>query len=221
MCLGVWRSRVDEPLGLTWVKKMKVLGVWFGVVPVEQDNWSSKLTKLEKSINLWKCRSLSFLGKCLIVNVIGLSKFYYLARVLLLPEWVSRRVNQLIWPFIWGSEIETVSRKSCFCSVPEGGLGVTNFPRKCEALRVSSLVATLNDLDDKSFFLCKYFARWHLARFLPQWLPLRDTSSPHSFNPTSFYSSCISILSRLDLTFVPLTTKAIYNALNKNFSPPS
>ena len=86
MCLGAWRSHVDEPLGLTWVKKMKVLGVWFGVVPVEQDNWSSKLTKFEKSINLWKSRSLSFLGKCLIVNVIGLSKFYYLARVLLLPE---------------------------------------------------------------------------------------------------------------------------------------
>ena len=221
MWLGAWRSRADEPLGLTWVKKMKVLGVWFGVIPVEQDNWSSKLTKLEKSINLWKSRSLSLLGKCLIVNVIGLSKFYYLARVLLLPEWVSRRVNQLIWPFIWGSKIETVSRKSCFCSVPEGGLGLTNFPRKCEALRVSSLVATLNDPDDKSFFLCKYFVGWHLARFLPQWLPLRDNSSPHSFNPTSFYSSCISILSRLDLTFVPLTTKAIYNALNKTFSPPS
>ena len=29
---------MDEPLGLTWVKKMKVLGEWFGVVPVEQDN---------------------------------------------------------------------------------------------------------------------------------------------------------------------------------------
>ena len=35
------------------------------------------------------------------------------------------------------------------------------------------------------------------------------------------YCSCISILSRLDLAFVLLTTKAIYNALNKNFSPPS
>lgn len=211
MWLGAWRSRVDEPLGLTWVKKMKVLGVWFGVVPVEQDNWSSKLTKFEKSINLWKSRSLSFLGKCLIVNVISLSKFYYLARVLFLSG----------YPFISGSKIETVSRKSCFCSVPEGGLGLTNFPCKCEALRVSSLLATLNFPDDKSFFLCKYFAGWHLARFLPQWLPLRDNSSPHSFNPTSFYSSCISILSRLYLTFLPLTTKAIYNTRNKNFSPPS
>ena len=126
-----------------------------------------------------------------------------------------------MWPFIWGSKIETVSRKSCFCSVKEGGLGLTNFPCKCEALRVSSLVATLNFPDDNSFFLCKYFAGWHLARFLPQWLPLRDNSSPHSLNPTSFYSSCISILSRLYLNFVPLTTKAIYNARNKNFSPPS
>ena len=53
MWLGAWRSRVDELLGLLkWVKKMKVLGVWFGVVPVEQDNWLPKITKLEKSINL-------------------------------------------------------------------------------------------------------------------------------------------------------------------------
>ena len=69
--------------------------------------------------------------------------------------------------------------------------------------------------------MCKYFVGWHLARFLPQWLPLRDNSSPHSLIPTRFYASCISILSHLDLTFVPLTTKAIYNALNKSFSPPS
>lgn len=80
MWLGAWRSRVDEPLGFTWVKKMKVLGVWFGVVPVEQDNWASKVSKLEKAVNLWKSRSLSLVGKCMVVNVIGLSKFYYLAR---------------------------------------------------------------------------------------------------------------------------------------------
>ena len=67
MWLGAWRSRVDEPLGLTWVKKMKVLGVWFGVVPVEQDNWASKVSKLEKAVNLWKSRSLSLVGKCMLM----------------------------------------------------------------------------------------------------------------------------------------------------------
>ena len=39
MWLGVWRSRTDEPLGLTWVRKMKILGVFFGTVCVDSDNW--------------------------------------------------------------------------------------------------------------------------------------------------------------------------------------
>ena len=42
---------------------MKILGVLFGVVDTERDNWQPKLNKLEKSLNLWKSCSLSLLGK--------------------------------------------------------------------------------------------------------------------------------------------------------------
>ena len=75
---------------------MKILGVVFGVVDTEQDNWQPKLNKLEKSLNLWKSCSLSLLGKALVVNVLGLSKLIYLARVVL-PAWALSRVNKLIW----------------------------------------------------------------------------------------------------------------------------
>lgn len=80
MWLGAWRNRSNEPLGLTWVRKMKISGVVFGTIPVQQENWQPKLNKLEKSLNLWKSRSLSFIGKSLIVNVLGLSKFIYLVK---------------------------------------------------------------------------------------------------------------------------------------------
>ena len=60
MWLGAWKFCNDEPHGLTWVRKMKILGIVFGVVDTEQDNWQPKLNKLEKSLNLWKSRSLSF-----------------------------------------------------------------------------------------------------------------------------------------------------------------
>lgn len=63
MWLGAWRSRTDEPLGLTWVRKMKILGAFFGIVPVEQGNLQSKINKLGKSLNLWKSCSLSLIGK--------------------------------------------------------------------------------------------------------------------------------------------------------------
>ena len=80
---------MDIPLGLTWVRKMKIVGVFFGTVPVEQDHWQSKINKLEKPLNLLKSRSLSFVGKCLTINILGLSKLFYLAKVLVLPAWVA------------------------------------------------------------------------------------------------------------------------------------
>ena len=38
MWVGSWRFRFDEPLGLTWVTKMKILVVDFGIIPAEHFN---------------------------------------------------------------------------------------------------------------------------------------------------------------------------------------
>lgn len=76
------RDSVDQPLGLKWVNKMKILGVVFGTVAVERDNWEPRLSKLDSCLSLWKSRSLSFVGKVLILNILGLSKPLYLSRVL-------------------------------------------------------------------------------------------------------------------------------------------
>ena len=59
MWLGAWRSRPDTPLGLSWVPKMKICGVWFsnGLVNVDPDNWLPRISKLQSNINLWKCHS--------------------------------------------------------------------------------------------------------------------------------------------------------------------
>ena len=38
MSLGAWKFCNDEPHGLTWVRKMKIMGVVFGAVDTEQDN---------------------------------------------------------------------------------------------------------------------------------------------------------------------------------------
>ena len=53
MWLGAWRSCPDKPLGLKWVTKMKILGVWYtnGLANVDQDNWQSKLNTLDKNLN--------------------------------------------------------------------------------------------------------------------------------------------------------------------------
>ena len=91
--LEVWMSRTDEPLGLTWGWNMKILRVAFGTASLEEENWQPTINKLEKSLNLWRSRSLSLPGKALIINTLGLSKLVYLAKVLILPDWVLTRVT--------------------------------------------------------------------------------------------------------------------------------
>ena len=78
MWVGAWKSRDDQPFGLTRVKKMKILGVIFGVAAVQRDNWEPKLSKLDKMLSMWKLRSLSMVDNSLIINILGVSKLLYL-----------------------------------------------------------------------------------------------------------------------------------------------
>lgn len=200
MWLGAWRSCPDKPLGLTWVTKMKILGVWYtnGLANVEHDNWQSKLNKLEKNLNLWKTRSLSFVGKALIINVLGASKFWFLARVLRTPEWVVSRFKTLVFSFLWGSKIETVGRQTLSAPVKDGGLGIINFLAKSNALKVSLVVSLLTKSECKAFYLSKYFIGSQLARLRPEWSHLRDNSSPSALKPTPFYEFCLKTITALE-----------------------
>ena len=220
MWLGAWKARPDRPLGLTWVTKMKILGVVFGVVPTEDANWTPKLEKLEKSLNLWKSRSLSLPGKALIINTLGLSKLVYLARVLTVPPWVLARVNSLIWPFLWGCRMETVARNSCYFKVKEGGLGLVNLRLKAQSLRLAGMVATLADKNDSSLFLCRFFVGRRVSTLRPEWKPLRSNLFPNASSPTSFYESCLEVL--MAIGDAKLDSKSIYqNLLIANCSSPS
>ena len=71
------------------------MGFFFVVIDVQRDNWEPKLSKLDK-MSLWKSRSLSMVGKYLVINVLGVSKLLYLARILVTPRWVIDRFNSLI-----------------------------------------------------------------------------------------------------------------------------
>lgn len=79
------------------------------------------------------------------------------------PEWVVSRFNKLVFPFLWGSKVETVSRKTLSVSITKGGLGLIDLVSRSRALQVSLIVATINNPVTKDFFLLKYFIGSQLA----------------------------------------------------------
>ena len=129
------------------------MGVFFGNVNFERDNWEPRISKLEKSLALWKSRALSMIGRVLILNILGLSKRLFASRVLEPLRLVYASVNSLIWLFLWGSRIETVVRKSIICSTADGGLGLKDFRLLGQAFRLAALASILDIVVAKPFFV--------------------------------------------------------------------
>ena len=191
MWLGASCSRSDTLHGLKWVSKMKILGVWFsnGTLCVDPENWLPRLAKLETNLNLWKSCSLSSVGKTLVINLLGASKFWFLATILPVPEWVVHKFKKLVFRFLWTSKVETISRNTLCLPVSEGGLGLIDIISKSRALKVSSIVDTISSPASKCFFLFKYFIGSQVARLHSSWSFLRDNSTPSALEPTRFYSN--------------------------------
>ena len=163
MWLGQCSNRIDELLGLAWVNKIKLLFVFFGVLTL-----NVMISKLEKSLALWKSPALSMIGRVFILNILRISKLRFASRVLEPPRWVYARVNSLIWPFLRGASIEKVARKLIICSTADGCVGFKHFRLLGQASRFTALASILEDRCCKAFFILKYFCGCQLATLRPE-----------------------------------------------------
>ena len=57
-------------------------------------NWGPSLKKLEKVLSSWRHRKLSFRGRALVANSLGLSTFWYLGAVVAMDSALISAVNK-------------------------------------------------------------------------------------------------------------------------------
>ena len=141
MWLGRWRANDASPYDPKWVCKLRILGVYFsnGLVSVDNDNWRSKLDKFKSVLDLWSQRDLFFIGRVMILNVLGARTFWHVAKVLTPPSWVIDSFKAIAWRYIWKGKVECVSRQWCCAPTKLGGLNILDLEIKCASLWVSSL----------------------------------------------------------------------------------
>lgn len=193
MWLGRWRANGATPYGLKWVNKMRILGVFFtnGLLSVENDNWKPKLEKLQLTLNLWSSRELSFVGRSMILNVLGASRFWHVAKVLSPPNWVIDSYKSITWSFIWKGKIEPVGRDRCYAPTSKGGLNIVNFLIKCISLRLSNF-ASLRDRfgSEKWHYMARYFLGNRLVKYDNRF-SFFSNNIPTCSVPSLFYKKCL------------------------------
>ena len=150
MWLGSWRERTDTPFGFRWpTETIYVLGIHFSynLNLCSYRNFESKLNELEKLLNSWKRRKLTFLGKINIVKYLGLSKLIFNASVLLIPEDFAKRVDAVTFDFIWDGKPHQIKKTTLIGDREKGGLNMIQFTSMNKSLKSSWVKRFKDDRD--------------------------------------------------------------------------
>lgn len=170
MLVGRWSKRSEVPGGYTVCQDgIKILGVRFFRVNSAQQNWEGLLESLQSKIGRWSVRDLSLWGRVQVVKADVLPSINHLAYVFPLPFWQGRRMEKLVFSFIWRGGTELVSRAQMFRHLGEGGRGVPCLPWKVTALFIAFATRlVVQTLEHKAHVLARFWLGWPL-RLLIVW----------------------------------------------------
>ena len=145
--LGPNQPILDHKVMIKWSNEpVKSLGIHFGKDKklVEDLNWKPKLEKLEKTLNRWKARKLTYYGRISIIKTIGISQILYNASCINVPDYVIKEVNRTLYKFLWGSSKEKVKRRTTTQYMGNGGLQMTDIKCQIDALRIKWITRMLD-----------------------------------------------------------------------------
>ena len=182
--LGKWKDRSDNPCGFNWCsRKIKNLGIVFGNDVTPEDNWGPRVNKFKCR---WSKRSLTLIGKAVIINTLVGSGLNYLGSIISCPrEWINK-IDKSIWKFYWDDKVEKIKRNTINGPRDKGGTGLVNIECKLMSIKVQWF-----------FNYIKSCGKW--KRFFDYWLGKVDnklgwyvlSNSRNPVNTTTFYQDLI------------------------------
>jgi len=217
--LGCWRGRQDQPypIGGWSSSHLKILGSPVGNQNLAEEAWLQRFAKFKATLEKWKDRKLTLFGKVLVINSLAAATLWYVAPVYPLSRSVQRKIEKLMFEFLWDGKTELVNRKTLYLSKEEGGLGLVCIPLKAKALLLKSVKKALTDPEAPTSRYAHYWLGLSLRQLDPEsW----NNNIPHSMERPPHFESIFGHLKDLETKDVQIdwkscTTKSLYDDLLK------
>ncbi|KAL7852819.1 hypothetical protein SRHO_G00186040 [Serrasalmus rhombeus] len=168
---GRWTDRKDAARGLALSDgPLKILGVSFMQEGAARANWEQRLDIARRKMGLWKSRSLSFLGKVLVLKVDILPSLLYLAHVYPMPRGMRRGLTRDVFNLMWGGRYEYVKREVMYLGKDRGGRDVPDIPLKLDCLFFAQHCARLAaPLEHPHQYFVRLWLSWPLRSIVSMW----------------------------------------------------
>ena len=163
MGVGLWKGKQDWPERVKWMKvvtEMKIFG--FTICPTYQQTvkhtWDRVVKGFLRVLFAWQSRQLETLSQRVeVTKTFALSKLYYVAQVLPLPDKHRRQIDSSMSKFIFRGRHERLQLDELQNSYENGGLGLPNIAVKADSLMLKQMCRMVNLSDEKSFRLLGYW----------------------------------------------------------------
>ena len=119
---------------------IKIFGVYFSydLNHWHDLNFTETLKHIKISINLWKWRSLSLIGRIQIVKTFAIPKIMYRASVIAVLRDLVKEANSILYGLIWNGK-DKVKRQALISDLKKGGLKMIYIESMIKTQRVATL----------------------------------------------------------------------------------
>ena len=141
--IGAWSDldiTLESEKNLTWTKCIKVLGIKIMTdrKKMIRENYGELLSRMSKTLDPWRARTMSLMGKIVVINNLMLSQTIYKILSLNTPnDEIIAKIKKLITDFLWDRKKPQIAYETLIKNYADGGLRLVDFRRKDQALKMS------------------------------------------------------------------------------------
>ena len=217
LLLGNWGDIKKDLYGIQWTKvSVKICGVKFGNNDFVNETWDGVWGKFKNVIKLNNIRNLRLFGKGVVVNVLALSKLWYVAAVFPIESKIIDKFTSEIFSFLWGNKTECLKREVLFNRCNQGGINLVNIAIKIQAFSVLHISKFLYGDYCKWKDIALYWLKLDLRQYLdPVFV---SNNIPFSYTKPQFYKCALLNFKNFvakfpNIDIQSLTVKKIYTLL--------
>ena len=145
--LGNWKKREKKPFRIKWPQQpIKITGVF---ISYNTDlnttlNFANPLKQIQNNLKIWKSRSLTLIGKIVILKTFVLSQINYVLRMVSTTNDILHKVEQIVFDFLWKGK-DKIARKVMVREISEGGMNAPDIKITHKMMRINFIKRYLND----------------------------------------------------------------------------
>jgi hypothetical protein len=133
---------------------IKILGVYFtnNKQLDYKNNLERVLINFKTTLNIWRSRNLTLIGKIQILKSLALPKLYYVCSKKYISNDYIQSVESLMKDFIWNGRRPKIKHSTLIGDYLQGGLGLPDFKSQLIARNLHLLLQMKRDIDNNKYY---------------------------------------------------------------------